>query len=142
MAGEEGINPVDKGIPTVRRLEQLFLFSGIVLLGIYGSAVLAGKISSQKAVADFEAAQAAKRSTAALRRNAANDVDFSRWDRRRIQGYLKSLGANKKPAIGILRIRRLGIEAPVFEGTDSLTLNRGVGHIKGTALAGSSGNAG
>lgn len=32
--------------------------------------------------------------------------------------------------------------APVLEGTDDLTLNRGVGHIAGTALFGKIGNVG
>ena len=133
-----------KTVPAVRRVEQLFLVSGIVLLGIYGSTVLAGRISSKAAVADFEAARVEGRehSTASVEQKAATDVDFRRWDGRRVQAYLKNLTTNKKPAIGILRVRRLGIEAPVFEGTDSLTLNRGVGHIKGTAVPGSGGNTG
>jgi sortase A len=119
----------------------MLLGSGIALLSIYGFALLAGKISSKAALADFEA-RATRHSQTSADRRAATKVDFSRWDGGRIHGYLKSLTLNKKPAIGILRIQRLGIEVPIFEGTDSLTLNRGVGHIKGTAAAGSSGNAG
>ena len=34
------------------------------------------------------------------------------------------------------------MEVPVLEGTDDLTLNRGVGHIAGTALFGENGNIG
>jgi len=143
--GREGeINRVFRVTPILRHVEHLLLGSGIALLGIYGFAVLAGKISSRVALADFEAARAAdrQRSQTSAARHVATKVDFSRWDGGRIHAYLKSLTLNKKPAIGILRIQRLGIEVPVFEGTDSLTLNRGVGHIKGTAAAGSSGNAG
>ncbi len=131
-------------IPTIRRLERFFLVSGVTLLGIYGAAILAGQISSRAAIADFEAARAAdaQPSAASVQARAAADVDFSRWDRGRVQAYLKSLTASTAPATGVLRIRRVGIEAPVFEGTDSLTLDRGVGHITGTSVLGGSGNSG
>jgi sortase A len=135
---------VSKKTVTVRWLERLFLASGIILLGIYGSAVLAGKLSSRAALADFELAQAAvhRPSTSSVSKRAAPGTDFTGWDSKRVQAYLKSLTVSKKPAIGILRIHRLGIEVPVFEGTDSLTLNRGVGHISGTAAPGGGGNSG
>jgi sortase A len=42
----------------------------------------------------------------------------------------------------VLRIDKLGIEVPVFDGTDDLTLNRGVGRIIGTARLGGTGNIG
>lgn len=42
----------------------------------------------------------------------------------------------------MIRIDRIHVEAPVLEGTDDLTLNRGVGHIAGTALFGQNGNVG
>ena len=38
--------------------------------------------------------------------------------------------------------RRLRVEAPIYEGTDDTTLNRGVGHINGTPLPGAPGNSG
>jgi sortase A len=44
--------------------------------------------------------------------------------------------------IGVLRIGSLGMEVPVLEGTDKITLNRGVGRIAGTALPGLGGNIG
>jgi LPXTG-site transpeptidase (sortase) family protein len=44
--------------------------------------------------------------------------------------------------IAILRIRKINLEVPVFNDTDDLTLNRGVGRIIGTAQVGRSGNLG
>ena len=41
-----------------------------------------------------------------------------------------------------LRIPALHLEVPVLEGTDEVTLNRGVGRIAGTALPGQGGNIG
>jgi sortase A len=43
-------------------------------------------------------------------------------------------------AIAILRIPKLHLEVPVLDGTDAITLNRGVGRIRGTALPGQTGN--
>jgi sortase (surface protein transpeptidase) len=93
--------------------------------------VLAGKVSSKVAVTEFKAARTAtRRSAPSTRRPAAGDVDVSQWRGGRIQAYMKTATAWKKPAIGILRIPRLNVEAHIFEGTYSLMLNRGVGHIK------------
>ena len=44
--------------------------------------------------------------------------------------------------LALLRIPRLEIDVPVFEGTDDLVLNRGVGRIEGTAFPGEAGNIG
>lgn len=43
-------------------------------------------------------------------------------------------------AIAVLRIPKLSLEVPVLDGTDAITLNRGVGRIQGTALPGQRGN--
>ncbi len=43
-------------------------------------------------------------------------------------------------AIAVLRIPKLSLEVPVLDGTDAITLNRGVGWIQGTALPGQNGN--
>ena len=42
----------------------------------------------------------------------------------------------------MLEINKVKIRVPVFEGTDDLTLNRGVGRIAGTAMPGTEGNVG
>jgi sortase A len=42
----------------------------------------------------------------------------------------------------VLEIPRLGLTVPVLEGTEEITLNRGVGHIEDTALPGERGNVG
>jgi sortase A len=45
-------------------------------------------------------------------------------------------------SIALLKIPALDLEVPVLEGTDEVTLNRGVGRIAGTALPGQPGNIG
>jgi len=43
--------------------------------------------------------------------------------------------------LGHMKIPRLGVSAPVLEGTTSRTLRLGVGHIPGTAIPGTPGNS-
>jgi len=42
--------------------------------------------------------------------------------------------------IAVLRVPRLDVEVPVFDGTDQRTLNRGAGLVEGTAVPGATGN--
>jgi sortase A len=44
--------------------------------------------------------------------------------------------------MAVLSIRRLGLEVPVFDATDRITLNRGAGRIPGTAQPGEQGSIG
>jgi sortase A len=66
--------------------------------------------------------------------------DFSLWSEKRVKQYQESLAAQFSPAMGILRIPKIDVEVPVLEGTDDLILNRGVGHVAGTANPGDDGN--
>jgi len=66
--------------------------------------------------------------------------NFDLWSEQRIKGYQTSLAGHFTPAIAILRIPKIHLEVPVLEGTDDLSLNRGVGHVTGTANPGQNGN--
>ena len=50
--------------------------------------------------------------------------------------------ADVPPPLGVLDIPSLRLEVPILDGTDDLTLDRAVGHIKGTAYPGELGNIG
>jgi sortase A len=69
-------------------------------------------------------------------------VDFSLWSIKRIQAYKNSLAMSFETPIALLAIPQIGIDVPVYNGTDDLTLNRGVGMIAGTAGPGQAGNMG
>jgi len=71
-----------------------------------------------------------------------SDVDQSLWDRSRVRAYARALARPSPPPMAVLRIPRLHLEVPVLEGTDEWTLDRGVGHIEGTALPEEVGNVG
>lgn len=66
----------------------------------------------------------------------------SLWDAKRILVYEKTLGVQTVPTLAVLRVPGVGIEAPVLDGTSDAAMNRGVGHIEGSALPGESGNVG
>jgi len=59
-----------------------------------------------------------------------------------VKAFSETLQQPGPPALAILRIRRLGLEVAVLEGTDESTLNRAAGHIEDTAVPGEPGNAG
>lgn len=69
--------------------------------------------------------------------------DQSLWNAKRIKDYEESLMVNADPPVGIMRIDELNIEVPIYNGTEELNLNRGVGRIKGMArMNDESGNLG
>jgi len=68
--------------------------------------------------------------------------NMSQWSAQRIAAYEQSVSQHLSSPMAILRITRLGLQAPVVQGTDELALNRGVGHIAGTAAPGQFGNIG
>lgn len=68
--------------------------------------------------------------------------DFSLWSPARVTQFKSALAQHGALAVGILRVPKEHIEAPIFEGTDDLTLNKGVGHIAGTDAIGGGGNTG
>lgn len=69
--------------------------------------------------------------------------DQSLWNAKRIKDYEESLMVNADPPVGVMRIEDLNIEVPIYNGTEELNLNRGVGRIKGMArMNDESGNLG
>src|SRR5678816_1523120 len=126
-----------------RFAERLLLTTGVTLLGIFLAAMLNGSISSRRAIADFTEAQTAAKlngSPPGVRAQITESVDFSLWSEKRILAYRESLARKKDLPLGIIRLERLSIRAPIFEGTDDLVLNRGVGWIAGTAKPGDAGS--
>lgn len=68
--------------------------------------------------------------------------DTSLWDKKRLAEYQATL-AHKDLPEGVVRIPRLNLEVPIYDGTSDFTLNRGAGRITGTAgIDSSSGNIG
>jgi sortase A len=127
-----------------RVLEPLLLAVGVVLVTICAAALLHRTISSSLALRQFDRTQAAAqpKDPVSSRWKAQQGIDFSLWGEKRILAYRDSLVTKKDAPLAVLEIGKLQIRVPVFDGTDDLTLNRGVGRIIGTARPGETGNIG
>lgn len=70
------------------------------------------------------------------------EPDYSLWNAARITDYEDSLKVDTQPPLGILTIRKLNIQVPIYNGTDEFILDRGAGRIKGMARMDEDGNLG
>jgi sortase A len=141
------------GPKALRIIERGLLLLGLLLLAMFAFARIHRFIMFRAEMAKFEARQleSAQKSAAGIEAiNGDNhntdlhqtpDTEFSAWSIQRIKSYQADLG---KPveSLAVLRIPALHLEVPVLEGTDEVTLNRGVGRIAGTSLPGQGGNIG
>ena len=138
---------VSIGPMNIRKGERIFLAIGLVLLGIWAGAMIYGSMASRAAIVRFQANQAVVSGTGngAVTKDAYladSAVDFTLWNPKRVAAYKESLSAKTDLPLAILRIPKISLEVPVFNDTDDLTLNRGVGRILGTAQVGHLGNIG
>ncbi len=121
----------------LRAVERVLLVVGLFFLAIYAGAYLHRLLLSRIAV---RAMAQTVRPVSKLQ--SADNIDFSLWSEKRIAAFEESLSKKLEPPIAVLLVPRIALEVPVFEGTDELTLNRGTGHIVGTAHPGEEGNIG
>ena len=106
------------------------------MLLVYGS-----HVAKQYAFTTAAAAWSAEfeQDTAIL---SAGTPDISLWSLARVKAFQVALAKQLDPPDAVLSVPRLKLLIPVFEGTDDATLDRGAGHIAGTALLGEEGNIG
>ena len=64
------------------------------------------------------------------------------WSAVRVKLYKAGLKHDAPPTLAILRIPRLELEVPVYDGTTDAVLDMAAGRIEGTALPGTVGNVG
>jgi sortase A len=125
------------------RLERMFFKMGFALVAVWGAVTLHGTVLSRAAIAEFHENEAknAGNSIPELHGLASgSEVSFASWSIKRVQAYKESLLRKVDAPLAVLRIPKIHLEVPVFNGTDDTTLNRGVGRIVGTAQLGVSGN--
>lgn len=126
----------------IRRTERILLLIGLALLAIWGGLRFYGAVASRLAIARFHTEEAASPAVNPLDPSSGAMVDFRLWSVKRIEAYRVSLAKKKDAPLAILRIPKINLEVPVFNDTDDLTLDRGVGRILGTARVGQPGNLG
>src|SRR6266436_4688622 len=131
----------------IRKGERLLLAVGLTLLSIWTGARFYGVVESHAAMDRFQAnaATVPGANNGARGRNislANSEPDFALWNPKRVIAYRDSLSTKTDLPLAILHIPKIGLEVPVFNDTDDLTLNRGVGRIFGMAQIGQPGNLG
>jgi sortase A len=133
-----------KNITTRRiaKLERILLVLGLLMLGIYVAARIHGIVLSRAALQRFESQQSVTPERDGGGQLGVKTPNFSLWSPKRVEDYEASLAEHFSPAVAVLRVPKIGLEVPVLQSTDDLSLNRGVGLIAGTARPGESGNIG
>jgi sortase A len=125
-------------------VQRALLIFGLTLIMIYIAAYTHKTVLSRAQLRRFEAERGEP--VGNFRRDwwppTFFPVDLTLWSEKRVAAYQDSLLQSVAPPLALLRIPRLRLEVPVLEGTDDLTLNRGIGHIAGTSLPGQEGNIG
>jgi len=141
------------GAKALRILERGLLFLGLLLLVTFAFAHIHRFIMFRAEMARFETRQleSTKAGAAGIEASdgATHNADlhraqnpgYSLWSNRSTKLHQASLRTPVE-SIAVLRIPALHLEVPVLEGTDEVTLNRGVGRIAGTSLPGQGGNIG
>jgi sortase A len=124
----------------LRKLERILLIGGGLMVALYVTASVHRTVLSSAELRRFEARRLASALDPSGMELTSENPDFSLWSEHRIKDYEESLVGHFAPAIAILRISKIHVEVPVLEGTDSLSLNRGVGHVTGTANPDENGN--
>jgi sortase A len=135
----------------LRVAQSLLLATGATLLVVYAAAQVDAARTRAHALEAFaeargdqavvsESASSATPSSAPL--EYSNDPDQALWSGPRIAAYRASANLARDVPLGVLAIPSVKLEAPIFEGTGELTLNRGIGRIEGTADVDAAGNLG
>jgi sortase A len=150
----------EDGVTRRRRVlawtERILAGLGLALLLFYAAARIEGWLTSRAALKDLTTAH----SSADVQADGGEvnpasdggqdfanqlelpDISFSLWGERRIEAYKHAAAKQSGVPLAVLRIPKIRLEAPLFDGTDELTLNHGVGRIRGTAYPGDLGNIG
>jgi sortase A len=144
-------------VSALRRLEKLLWILGVVLVAAYVGIRVYQRSAARRETRAFERRVEQHLATPILAPALPvpspmptpvvplpdeKPADTSLWAPKRIREYEETLRQKASDPVAVLRISKLGIEVPVFPGTDDFALNRGVGWIEGTARPGDEGNSG
>jgi sortase A len=115
---------------SIRFTEALCWLAGVLLLGFFVTQMVRGEV---RRVQDIE-----------LVEMAWNEQipDQSQWSPGRIDAWQVSKVAAPANVMAVLEMPEVGLKVPVYAGASDLNMDRGAGHIKGTALPNGGGNVG
>lgn len=112
----------------LRLLERALLLAGLVALGLFLWGYGAPRVLATQAVEEFV-------------RQTQDNPDTSLWSPERIEAFEQGKQYGE-PAIGVLRIDALALEAPIYTGSTDRILDKGIGWITQTTPLGEQGNIG
>jgi sortase A len=136
-------NPHTNSDLRIHRFERILLGFGLTFLAFWAISQIHRTVASRAAIERFKARMpTSESSTLSVDPVAGSPVDFALWSPNRVTAYKDSLTEKKDLPLALLRIPSINLEVPIFDGTDDLTLNRGIGRIEGTARIGETGNIG
>ena len=146
---DAGPTPRPRASLPVRFVETVLLCAGAACLIVYAAAqvdAVRGRDQALEAFArarsELTVAAATPDASRAASLEYSHAPDQSLWGQSRIAAYRESSNAAHDAPLGVLTIPSVRLEAPIFEGTSELALNRGVGRIEGTASLDTTGNVG
>jgi sortase A len=142
---EDPASDVKTDFMRTRRIELVLLGTGFAFLAVWAGAWIYRTVSSRAAVRRFAARQehASDVRSATVNDSASgSQPDFTLWSVKRMQAYKDSLVKKVDQPLAVLRIPKIRLEVPLYNDTDDLTLDRGVGRILGTSQVGAVGNLG
>jgi sortase A len=122
--------------------ERVLFGTGVAFVSGWLAITVYGTAASRLAIREFDRAAAALGAGQATLPAAGDEPEFTLWDPKRIAAYRQSLIGWKAAPLAVMRMERLGLRVPIFEGTGDLQLNRGAGWIEGTARPATQGNIG
>jgi sortase A len=117
-------------------IEVLAWAAGMVCLAYVGVRYVDGVNGHRESMRRFTELQSTER------HRSRESVDLTLWSAARIKAWQSTRHLTSPTPLAILRIPRIRLEVAVLEGTDDVTLDRGVGHIEETAVPGDDGNVG
>jgi sortase A len=126
-------------------IELAAWLGGIALMGLYiGERAWSARASNEgiEAMKAARAEQAAPTASHAVRGLTIRQPDTTTWSPKRLADYRITLQNSALPE-AVLRVPRLELEVPVYDGTSDLVLNRGAGRIENTSdIVSGQGNVG
>ena len=141
-----------RAVKALRLTENALLTVGLFLVVLVAGAYIHRTVMFRAAMKSFdearrEAAKTATQSTNPASSESSNENAPTVAENGTAvpDGRAITAGSSRSRAevpLAILRIAKIHLEAPVFDATDDITLNHGVGQIAGTALPGEKGNVG
>jgi sortase A len=141
----------------LRWIEAGFYIGGIVLLAVFFLLRFEGERQREAGIEAFQQAagslvpdlEASSRQVALAIPATGTSLEatvaapnLELWAPKRIRDYEESLRVEADAPLAVMTIEKLGLQVPVYDGTDDFNLNRGVGRIEGTAVVGTGGNVG